>query len=187
MTFLFLILAVVAVVMLLIFGVNKNTNIESLIDMGLPDTNHNVSIGLTTLDAPKCQNFCGPNSICSLTQDQCTSDIDCYGCQPKITHAPIYPNPDDPKALEDAGKLTFNQTPRYSQLTRNAMRYPSTGPQGPQGPQGPPQGYQGKDLWTRSANFGYSLFQKKKYTLDDPAPPLALQTSTTGLFHTQEL
>jgi len=153
---------------------------EGLVDRGSPLTNHNVPLPLT--NTLTCRNFCGPASVCSLTQEQCTSDVDCYGCRPKIP-PPETPTSPEPKAYDDAGKLTFQQPLRYSQLTtdltRNAMRYGNGA--------GVPQGYQGKDLWTTSANFGYDLFLKKRYSLAEPTPTsLPLQTSVTGLFHTEE-
>ena len=57
------------------------------IDMGTPETNHNVNLPINTTYS--CENVCGPLSRCSKTGEQCTSDVDCYGCQPKI-FVPIY-------------------------------------------------------------------------------------------------
>lgn len=76
-------------------------------------TNYSVDLPLTTKYS--CQNFCGPNSRCSITGQQCTADIDCPGCQPYSTPVPSYgePIPGD----NDAGKLTFGSTPQYSSLT----------------------------------------------------------------------
>lgn len=43
------------------------------------DTSHTVDLPInTTVD---CKNMCGPLNRCSITGEQCTSDIDCYGCQ----------------------------------------------------------------------------------------------------------
>jgi len=73
----------------------------------------NVNLPLNTTTT--CHNFCGPPARCAITGNQCTSDIDCPGCQPR--------NPKTPKLTkpipgnDDAGKLTFNKTPRYSTLT----------------------------------------------------------------------
>lgn len=76
-------------------------------------TSHTVDIPLTTKTS--CSNFCGPTAKCSITGDQCTSDVDCPGCLPykpsKIVHTKMIPG------QNDAGKLTFNIAPRYSSLT----------------------------------------------------------------------
>jgi hypothetical protein len=49
-------------------------------DIGDPSTNHNVEVPLTSTFS--CKNMCGPNNRCSLTGEQCSSDIDCFGCNP---------------------------------------------------------------------------------------------------------
>jgi hypothetical protein len=83
-------------------------------DIGTPDTNHNVDLPLTTTYS--CGNFCGPPSRCSITGQQCMSDIDCPGCNPyqpplkSISTACVPGN-------NDAGKLTGGYTPTYSSLT----------------------------------------------------------------------
>lgn len=74
---------------------------------------HTVNLPLTTTYS--CNNFCGPPSRCSITGHQCTSDIDCPGCLP-------YENKSAQTSKSipgnnDAGKLTFGSTPRYSVLT----------------------------------------------------------------------
>lgn len=76
-------------------------------------TSHTVDLPLTTTYS--CNNFCGPPSRCSITGHQCTSDIDCPGCLP-------YKNKSSKSSVNipgnnDAGKLTFGTTPRYSTLT----------------------------------------------------------------------
>jgi hypothetical protein len=76
-------------------------------------TSHTVNMPLTTKYS--CNNFCGPPSKCSITGDQCTSDVDCPGClpyEPKKTEKDVNIPGDN-----DAGKLTFNLTPTYSTLT----------------------------------------------------------------------
>jgi len=66
---------------------------------------HSVDLPLTTTTS--CKNFCGPQSRC-ITGQQCTSDLDCPGCQLN-SNSIIGDN--------DAGKLTFGVTPQYSPLT----------------------------------------------------------------------
>jgi len=50
------------------------------IDTGSPETNHNVDQPINTTIS--CKNMCGPLARCSITGEQCTSDVDCFGCQP---------------------------------------------------------------------------------------------------------
>ena len=75
---------------------------------------HTVDLPLTTKTS--CKNFCGPNARCSITGQQCFTDIDCPGCQP-------YSPPLSKSQSEcipgnnDAGKLTVGVTPSYSPLT----------------------------------------------------------------------
>ena len=74
---------------------------------------HTVDLPLT--NTYSCKNFCGPQSRC-VTGQQCFSDIDCPGCQPKKnSKSTIKPN--NILGDNDAGKLTFNSTPQYSSLT----------------------------------------------------------------------
>ena len=51
-----------------------------------PEYSHSVDLPLTTTYS--CKNFCGPPARCSITGQQCTSDIDCPGCQPMYLHYP---------------------------------------------------------------------------------------------------
>ena len=76
-------------------------------DLGKPDTTHSVDMPLTTTYS--CKNFCGPPNRCSITGQQCFSDIDCPGCSPLKTEF-ISGN-------DDAGKMTVGVTPTYSTLT----------------------------------------------------------------------
>jgi hypothetical protein len=48
-------------------------------DTGSPQTNHTVDLPINTKIS--CKNMCGPLARCSITGEQCTSDVDCYGCQ----------------------------------------------------------------------------------------------------------
>ena len=56
-------------------------------DSNSPKNSHNVDV---VNNKYSCSNFCGPQSQCALTRDQCTSDVDCQGCQPKIDAPPKY-------------------------------------------------------------------------------------------------
>jgi len=83
-------------------------------DTGLPNTNHNVNLPLTT--TYDCQNFCGPQARCSITGHQCTADIDCPGCNPYNPYLKTKSTVCVP-GNNDAGKLTVGVTPNYSSLT----------------------------------------------------------------------
>lgn len=77
------------------------------------NTSHTVNLPLTTQYS--CKNFCGPTARCSMTGQQCLSDIDCPGCQP---YSPPLPKTSaSVPAANDAGKLTVGVTPTYSPLT----------------------------------------------------------------------
>lgn len=94
----------------------KNNYIEafnSIQDTGNSNTSHTVNLPLTTTYS--CKNFCGPQSTCSITGQQCTADIDCPGCQPYVP--PLTNNDFNISGQNDAGKLTTGNTPTYSTLT----------------------------------------------------------------------
>lgn len=83
-------------------------------DVGDGSTTRSIDLPLNTRYS--CQNFCGPTARCAMTGQQCFTDIDCPGCQP---YSPPLPNNSN-KCVppnDDSGKMTFNQTPRYSELT----------------------------------------------------------------------
>lgn len=93
---------------------NFEANMNVIKDIGRPDTTHTVNLPLTTTYS--CKNFCGPTSRCSITGQQCFSDIDCPGCQPYVP--PLPPSKIDcVRGDNDAGKLTVGVTPTYSELT----------------------------------------------------------------------
>jgi len=76
-------------------------------------TSSTVDLPLTTTYS--CQNFCGPTARCSVTGQQCSADIDCPGCQPYSP--PLNDASGCVPGDNDAGKLTWGVTPRYSPLT----------------------------------------------------------------------
>ena len=77
-------------------------------------TSHTVDLPLTNVYS--CKNFCGPTARCSITGQQCFTDIDCPGCQPVIPGLPKQKNHNIP-GDNAAGKLTLGVTPQYSPLT----------------------------------------------------------------------
>jgi len=153
------------------------------INTDTPETNHNVNLPINTTSS--CQNMCGPNSQCSITREQCTSDIDCYGCQPPNKENNLYYNPDI-KGLNDAGRLIYNQNPQYSILTTDIgtqaaffnKPYSKV-----------PKPYLGVDKWMNSAAKGMQYYyhaQNYEY-LTNPdkfknLPKYKTRESITGLY-----
>lgn len=89
-------------------------NTQVIRDTGSPATTHNVEVPLTTTTS--CKNMCGPPNRCSITGQQCFSDIDCPGCEPQVP--PLSPSTgENIVGNNDAGKLTVGVTPNYSPLT----------------------------------------------------------------------
>ena len=157
--------------------------VYSAYDINTPETNHNVNLPINTTF--QCQNMCGPNAQCSITREQCTSDIDCYGCQPpnKQINRPLT------KEIEgdnDAGRLVYNQNPQYSILTTDIgtraalFNKPSIKV---------PKPYLGVDKWMKSASTGMQFYyraQNYDYTTQPNKfinlPEYQTRESTTGLF-----
>jgi len=98
----------------LIFFEGFDTNTQAIRDTGTPDTSHNVDVPLTTTTS--CKNMCGPPNRCSITGQQCMSDIDCPGCEPQV---PPLSSSNEVNIIgnDDAGKLSAGVTPNYSPLT----------------------------------------------------------------------
>lgn len=130
---------------------------------------HSVDLPLTTTYS--CKNFCGPTSRCSITGQQCFSDIDCPGCQPYTP--PLKSSEGKCAYPEDhAGKLTFTTTPHYSSLTvgygtKNAVVTNNVFSK-------PTQANFGTDVWTAPYTQSLNLFNQRykqpniKYTPNYP-------------------
>jgi hypothetical protein len=86
-----------------------------------PLTTHTVDLPINTNFT--CTNFCGPTNKCSKNSEvQCSTDVDCwkFGCQALLkppTKKQVEDVEFDAEPDNDAGILTFNQTPQYSVLT----------------------------------------------------------------------
>lgn len=81
-------------------------------DRNGPNYSHTVNQPINT--TVSCKNMCGPLARCSLTGEQCTSDIDCYGCQKESSKSRMF---SEMRGQNDAGKETTGVTPTYSTLT----------------------------------------------------------------------
>jgi len=120
-------------------------------------TSHSVDLPINTLYS--CKNFCNPQSRCALTKEQCSTDIDCPGCQPNLPknfkdkENKIQPN-------NDAGKMTTGFVPQYSTLTSgygtsNGFLYKKDINSRA------PQANFGVNIWTDMYNQGLKLFKKR--------------------------
>lgn len=150
------------------------------IDPSSPLLSHSVDMPINTTYS--CTNFCGPHAECAKTREQCTSDVDCTGCQPKYT--PLEKNTHDVRGQNEAGKLTYNQTPRYSVLTTDIGTQAKFATDDSMNAQVPIM-YLGYDKWRSAFDMGMELFRKKESVTSDDlkyAPAWVRHTSTTGMF-----
>ena len=169
-------------------------------DINSPLYSHTINL---PFNSPySCKNFCGPKAQCAITKEQCSADIDCYGCQPPNKPIPKYMTA-EVEPYDDGGKLTQNQGLQYSSLTTGLNKnfseiYPGSKNQVLK------QSYQGEDKWMVSFNDGLSLYNKKRKSKDeydegvfqggmsqglskvdslDYSPNYPTTISTTGLFY----
>lgn len=170
-------------------------------DINSPLYSHNVNMPLN--DPVSCKNFCGPNGKCLITGEQCTSDIDCFGCNPgPKQQSECITKEVDP--YDGAGKLGQNLGLQYSPLTTGYNNHNTDFAQVYEGSKDVQikKPYQGLDLWTKSFNQGLELYNKKREIADkysegiSNAIPIAsqskmpyyepkypLQISATGQFY----
>jgi len=128
---------------------------QTLLDTGTPQTNHTVNLPINTTFS--CQNMCGPLARCSKTGEQCTSDVDCYGCQPKV-YVTNYET-EDIGGQNDAGKLTNGENPTYSTLTTDIGTQAKLYDKGEN--LNPPSYFKGVNEWKNSFDAGMELYNKK--------------------------
>ena len=151
-------------------------------DSNSPKYSHNVDVVNNNYS---CSNFCGPNSQCAITREQCTSDVDCQGCQPPINNLSKDLTNTEVKPLDDAGKLTWGQTPQYSALTSDIGFRAST-LRNPEEELVRP--YEGYDKWSKSFNYGLVLSNKKMAYHYQGYPSTSIPVypvtrTVTGLFY----
>jgi len=167
-------------------GFDSSTQIIQ--DKNTPETSHTVNLPLTTIFS--CKNKCGPQSQCSITREQCTSDVDCYGCQPVIDEPQKYDY--NVRGQNDAGDLTYNATPRYSTLTTDigtqASFFKKNNGKSSEHSK-IPEVYFGEDTWLKSFNEEENVLNEEiayKYSAN-PAeytylPTYPTRPSVTGAF-----
>jgi len=139
-------------------------------DINSPLYSHTVNLPIN--DTTSCQNFCGPKSQCAITREQCTSDIDCYGCNPgpkPLTNCiTMDVEPYNIMPYDATGKLGQNQGLQYSSLTTGYNNHNMDFAEAYEGSKDAQikVPYQGVDLWTKSFNEGLHLYNKKRETAD---------------------
>lgn len=149
-------------------------------DINSPQYSHTVNLPIN--DPVSCKNFCGPNAQCLLTREQCTSDIDCQGCNPG-------PKPQttcdtkDVAPYDAAGKLGQNQGLQYSPLTTGYNNHNADFAQIYEGSKNVQLKvpYQGLDLWSDSFNKGLELYNKKMKIADEYSEGISQQIQDTEL------
>jgi hypothetical protein len=111
-------------------------------DFGSPLYSHTVDLPL--VNTVTCQNFCGPQNQCAITREQCTSDIDCQGCQDmnKGTSYKLTPK-------------VQGWTPAMNVSNYGDVYYGSKGAE-------VKQPYWGYDKWTPSFNMGLDMYGKNQ-------------------------
>ena len=134
-------------------------------DINSPLYSHTVNLPLT--DRVSCKNFCGPKAQCAITREQCTADIDCYGCNPG-------PKPlsscatKEVAPYDNGGKLTQNEGLQYSPLTtgydNHGMDFEEVYPGSKEAQIIKP--YLGVDTWTRTFNEGLKIYNNKQEQYD---------------------
>jgi hypothetical protein len=152
-------------------------------DTNNPLYSHSVDMPINT--TLSCKNFCGPKAQCAITREQCTSDVDCGGCQPEIPPPPAYLTETDIKGYNEAGRLIYNQNPQYSELTTDI----GTTAEIIDKEAKVPKPYLGLDVWTEAYDVGTKLFDDRMAWKYSSAPekyrymPKYPTTETvTGLF-----
>jgi len=124
---------------------------------GINDTNtHSVDMPLTNIYS--CNNFCAPTSRCAITGQQCFSDIDCPGCQPRTPPYSISSYKYEVPGTNDAGKLS-NLGLQYSSLTSD-FGSRSTSINVNKNSKAPSANF-GDNVWSSKFNIDRKLFDER--------------------------
>ena len=140
-------------------GNGTGINRESL------STNHTVNLPINTTSS--CKNVCGPLARCSITGEQCSTDVDCFGCQPIInnvsTSSTVQIGNNNIRGQNDAGKLTNAETPTYSTLTTDiGSRAQLFNKQTISAP----KYFQGVNIWREKYDVAKSLYSSRYASAD---------------------
>ena len=159
-------------------GTNKKGYNEGFNTNESSDTTHTVNLPLNTTSS--CSNFCGPTARCSMTGQQCTSDIECPGCQSNVSQPQTNPQytPNVP-GNDDAGKLDYK--PGYSTLTTDIGSKAAIYNDNKSGV--PVQANFGQNTWIDKFNESRKLFdQRYKPAGLENLPSYQNRPSATGQF-----
>ena len=120
-------------------------------------SNYTSTVNMPINTRYSCQNMCGPLARCSITGQQCQSDVDCFGCHEPLDQS-ITKSEQDVRGQNDAGILTFNQTPRYSELTTDIGTKAKLYNKGIN--LDPPEYFEGVNTWKPAFDAGMELYDK---------------------------
>jgi hypothetical protein len=150
MYWIFLVLVFLFVLVFLIHRKERKTKEEGFSGSS---SSHTVNLPINTRES--CKNTCGPPNRCSITGEQCTSDVDCYGCQGMSSPDLQGSSGEDVPGYYDAGN---NKKNPYSVLTMDATKdagsLTST-------TQAPPVYFQGVNTWRQAFDAGNALYNQK--------------------------
>lgn len=164
-------------------------------DTGSPETSHTVDLPLNTTYS--CSNMCGPLSRCAITGEQCTSDVDCYGCVKNDESEGGFEGFEGLKGKEilgqnHSGKLT-SAVPSYSTLTSDIGSKSRFYNNGLDKFSPVPQANFGENLWKPISDIGLDLYKKSQHWEQDVypekfqfLPKYPPRATTTGLFSNDE-
>ena len=146
------------------YGVKYGVKVRECFSSNSPLYSHTVNLPIN--DPIDCKNFCGPNAKCLITNEQCTSDIDCYGCTPNKKFRQKLEN--DVTPYDAAGKLGQNQGLQYSPLTTGYDNHNADFAQIYENSKDSQiiRPYEGLDIWSDSFNKGLELYNKKRESAD---------------------
>ena len=139
-----------------------------------PQYSHTVNLPIN--DPTSCKNFCGPNAKCLLTKEQCTSNIDCQGCNPGLTNQSACQTKNvDP--YDGAGK-GLQHSPLTTGYNNHNIDFAQIYPDSKDSQIKRP--YEGLDQWTDSFNKGLELYNKKRSIADKYIQGTNTDTDTTS-------
>ena len=123
-----------------------------------PNFSHTVDQPINTTIS--CKNMCGSMGRCYLTGEQCTSDVDCYGCQTKQESTIMFQQ--EIRGQNDAGKKTNGVTPTYSTLTTDIGTKAKLIDKSTK-LLDPPQYDIGVNTWRKKFNVGNNFYDERYY------------------------
>ena len=177
-------LFILLLLVVLLYKQMREPFVSVINDYNTPETSHTVNLPINTTYS--CSNMCGPLARCSITGEQCTSDVVCFGCQPKVGLNGAGSSTNTSKKVRgqnDAGKLTAGNTPTYSFLTTDIgtqAKFFST-----QNMAYVPQAYFGKNTWRNKFDSQeHKFFEANKIQKSDEKNLLSYphRETTTGMF-----